>query len=36
MNGGHENTIRLNFSNSTMEQIETGMDILKKLVAENI
>ena len=36
VNGGHENTIRLNFSNSTMEQIETGMDILKKLVAENI
>ena len=36
VNGGHENTIRLNFSNSSMEQIETGMDILKKLVAENI
>ena len=36
VNGGHENTIRLNFSNSTMEQIETGMNILKKLVAENI
>ena len=34
--GGHENTIRLNFSNSTMEQIETGMNILKNLVAENI
>ena len=34
--GGHENTLRLNFSNSTMEQIETGMNILKNLVAENI
>ncbi len=34
--GGHENTIRLNFSNSTMEQIETGMNILRDLVAENI
>ena len=34
--GGHENTIRLNFSNSTMEQIETGMNILKNLVSEQI
>ena len=34
--GGHENTIRLNFSNSTMEQIETGMNILRDLVAANI
>ena len=34
--GGHENTIRLNFSNSTMEQIETGMNILKDLIAESI
>ena len=34
--GGHENTMRLNFSNSTMEQIETGMNVLKDLVAENI
>ena len=32
VDGGHENTIRLNFSNSTMEQIETGMSILKDLV----
>lgn len=30
--GGHENTMRLNFSNSTLEQIENGMDILKNLV----
>ncbi len=34
--GGHENTIRLNFSNSTMEQIDSGMNILKDIVAENI
>ena len=34
--GGHENTIRLNFSNSTMEQIETGMNILRDLVSETI
>ena len=34
--GGHENTIRLNFSNCTMEQIETGMNILRDLVSENI
>ncbi len=34
--GGHENTLRLNFSNSTMEQIETGMNFLRVLVAENI
>ena len=34
--GGHENTIRLNFSNSTEEQIITGMGILKDLIAEAI
>ena len=34
--GGHESTLRLNFSNSTMEQIETGMNFLRDLVAENI
>ena len=34
--GGHENTLRLNFSNSTMEQIETGMNFLRDLIAENI
>ena len=32
VDGGHENTIRLNFSNSTMAQIETGMSILNDLV----
>lgn len=31
-NGGHENTLRLNFSNSTTEQIETGMKILCEIV----
>jgi len=36
VDGGHENTIRLNFSNSTTEQIDTGMNILKDLVAGNI
>ncbi len=36
VDGGHENTIRLNFSNSTMEQIETGMNILRDLLAESI
>ena len=34
--GGHENTLRLNFSNSTEEQIITGMGILKNLIAETI
>lgn len=36
VNGGHENTMRLNFSNSTTEQIEEGMSVLKDLVCENI
>ena len=30
-NGGHHNTFRLNFSNSTLEQIKTGMGILRNL-----
>ena len=29
--GGHHNSLRLNFSNSTLEQIKTGMGILRKL-----
>ena len=33
-NGGHDNTFRLNFSNSTPEQIKTGMGILRKLFEE--
>ena len=36
VDGGHENTVRLNFSNSTTDQIITGMDILNQLVAESI
>ena len=34
--GGHHNTLRLNFSNSTPEQIREGMAKLRKLFAENI
>ena len=34
--GGHLNTLRLNFSNSTPEQIGTGMDILNQIVTEEI
>ena len=33
VNGGHRNTLRLNFSNSTMNQIDTGMDILRDIVS---
>lgn len=32
--GGHRNTLRLNFSNSTVEQIHTGMTILREVIAE--
>ncbi len=32
--GGHENTLRLNFSNSTVEQIHKGMTILREVIAE--
>lgn len=32
VDGGHMNTLRLNFSNSTLEQIETGMETLKELI----
>ncbi len=34
VHGEHLNTLRLNFSNSTPEQIETGMTILKDIFAE--
>ncbi len=34
--GGHLNTIRLNFSNSTLGQIDSGMNVLKNLVEKNI
>ena len=32
VDGGHLNTIRLNFSNSTAEQIDAGMNTLKEIV----
>ena len=32
--GGHQDTLRLNFSNSTLAQIDTGMDTLRALVSE--
>ena len=32
VDGGHMNTLRLNFSNSTMEQIDNGMAVLNELV----
>lgn len=32
--GGHENTLRLNFSNSTPEQIETGMKALSEIIEQ--
>ncbi len=34
--GGHENTLRLNFSNSTPEQIDTGMTILRQLTEASL
>ncbi len=34
--GGHENTLRLNFSNSSEEQIHTGMAVLRDLVREEL
>ena len=33
-NGGHENTLRLNFSNSTIDQIHTGMKALREVFEE--
>ena len=32
--GGHDNTLRLNFSNSTVEQIHTGMAVIRDVIAE--
>lgn len=32
--GGHMNTLRLNFSNSTVEQIHEGMAVLREVIAE--
>lgn len=34
--GGHENTLRLNFSNSTVEQIHEGMAVLKDIFKKAI
>ena len=34
--GGHCNTMRLNFSMPTLEQIDKGMDILKSVIEENM
>lgn len=34
--GGHKNTMRLNFSMPSPEQIDKGMDILKEVIGENI
>ncbi len=34
--GGHLNTLRLNFSNSEADQIDRGMEILRKLIIEEI
>lgn len=34
--GTHLNTIRLNFSNSTLEKIDEGMTILRDLIKENM
>ena len=33
-NGGHANTLRLNFSNSTVTQIHTGMQILNEIFTD--
>ncbi len=35
-NGGHENTLRLNFSNSSIEQIHTGMQTLRAIITEEM
>ena len=32
--GGHHNTLRLNFSNSTVDQIHTGMAVIREVIAE--
>ena len=34
VDGGHLNTIRLNFSNSTPEQIDTGMAALREIIEQ--
>ena len=32
--GGHLNTVRLNFSNSSLEQIDSGMNALKEIIEQ--
>ena len=32
--GGHHNTLRLNFSNSTVEQLHKGMAVIREVIAE--
>ncbi len=32
--GGHDNTLRLNFSNATVAQIHQGMDALRRIIAD--
>ncbi len=34
--GGHENTLRLNFSNSSIDQIHQGMEVLRELVRNEL
>ena len=34
--GGHETTLRLNFSNSSIEQIRTGMAALREIIAASL
>ncbi len=34
--GGHENSLRLNFSNSSIEQIHEGMAVLREVFAEEL
>ena len=36
VDSGHMNTIRLNFSNSTLEQIETGMAVLSDIIKKEM
>ena len=36
VDGGHDNTLRLNFSGSDIEQINRGMDILNNLIEEEM
>ena len=36
VSGGHQNTLRLNFSNSTLEQIDTGMTVLTSLIKDHL